>query len=88
MKNDNMSYIGCGFSALLTALQTEEIFREIQLVFTIIATLVTMAFTIYKWYKRASADKKITSDEVEDLIDDVKDSIDKTSEIINKENKK
>lgn len=86
MDNENMNYIGCGLSAILTALQTEEVFREIQLAFTIIATLVTIAFTIYKWYKRAKADNKITSEEIGDLLEDVKDTLDNASEKIDKEN--
>lgn len=62
--NDSLSWLGCGLSAVFTGLQTEELFRIIQLVLTCLATVVTLAFTIYKWWKKAKEDNKITFDEL------------------------
>ena len=41
------------------------------LVLTIIATIVSLVYTIWKWWKKAKADGKITEDEVDDLMDDI-----------------
>ena len=49
MKNNPVEWIGCGIATILTAIQTEHVFQIISLVLTCIATLVTLAFTIWKW---------------------------------------
>ncbi len=41
------------------------------LVLTIIATIVSLVYTIWKWWKKAKADGKITEDEVDELMDDI-----------------
>lgn len=41
------------------------------LVLTIIATVVSLVYTIWKWWKKAKADGKITEDEVNELMDDI-----------------
>ena len=64
-----VSYSANIMGGVFTALQTDEVLRYVQLVLTIIATLFSIAFTIYNWYKKAKKDGKITKDEVEDLID-------------------
>ena len=69
--NDYLSWLGSVFGTICTALQTDEVFRLIQLGLTILSTLVAIAFTIWKWWKKAKQDGKITSDEVNELIDDV-----------------
>ena len=72
MKNDNplnygMNILGFAF----TAVQTDEILKYISLALTIIATIVSIAYTIYKWYNRAKADGHIDKEEVEDLLDEL-----------------
>ena len=76
--------IGLALCTFLTATQTNELFRTISLVLTILATFVVLARNIYDWYIKAKQDKKIDKDEVKDLIDiigdsvtDIKDTIDK-----------
>ena len=41
------------------------------LIITIISTLVSLSYIIWKWWKKAKEDGKITEDEVDDLIDDI-----------------
>lgn len=72
------------FSTILTATQTNETFRTISLILTILATAVVLARNIYDWYIKAKRDGKIDKDEVKDLIDivdkgvnDIKDEVDK-----------
>lgn len=56
--------------------QTNETMQIINTIITCVVGAITIAYTIYKWYKRAKSDNKITKDEIEELIDEVKDNID------------
>lgn len=73
---DIFSWTGSIFGTIFTALQTNEIMQYISLALTILSTLFAIAFTIYKWYKKATEDGKITKDEVKELEDDLKDVLD------------
>lgn len=70
--NDFMAWIGSVFGTILTATQQDEVLRWIQLGLTILSTLIAIAYTIWKWWRKASADGKITPDEVDELVDDLK----------------
>ena len=70
--NDFMAWIGSVFGTILTATQQDEVLRWIQLGLTILSTLIAIAYTIWKWWRKASADGKITPDEVDELMDDIK----------------
>lgn len=86
MKSHNvLEWIGCGASAIFTALQTNQIFQTISLILTCLATLVTIAYTIYKWYKNAKKDGKIDEQEIKEGIDIIKDATDKVKELSNKD---
>ena len=77
---DSTTGVGIGGTALETVLavsQTNEILQTIQIILAIITFLVTIGYTIWKWYKNAKKDGKITKDEVEDLVDQIKDEVDK-----------
>ena len=68
-KDSILEWIGCGTGVVFTALQTKELFQVISLILTCVATLVTIAYTLYKWFKKATEDGKISSDEVDELVD-------------------
>lgn len=71
-KHDEIvGYIGSVFGGVMTATQTNEIFQIIQAILTILGLLITIAYTIWKWYKNASKDGKITIDEVDELFDEL-----------------
>ena len=72
-KSDIFTYSGSLFGGIFTAIQTNEIFQYISLGLTILSTLVAIAFTIYKWYKKANEDGKITPEECEELKDELED---------------
>lgn len=61
--------------SFLTITQTNEVFRIISLVLTIISALVVLAKNIYDWYVKAKKDGKIDADEGKELIDIVDDSV-------------
>ena len=62
--------------SFLTIAQTDEVFRIISLVLTIISALVVLARNIYEWYVKAKKDGKIDADEGKELIDIIEDSVD------------
>ena len=73
MKHDEIvGYCGSLFGGVMTYLQTNETLQIIQGVLSIVAVLITIAYTIWKWYRKASKDGKITPDEVDELFDDLK----------------
>lgn len=82
MKNSIIEWSCCALSALLTATQTEHVFQIIQLVLTCIGAAVAIAFTIFKWYKAAKADGKITMDELMQLGDQLVEHEDEIKQII------
>lgn len=72
MKDDAKGVIGSALTWALSINQINEVFSLIQIILATIVSAVTLAFIIYKWYKRAtSADSdggsKITKDEIEEL---------------------
>lgn len=76
MKHDEIvGFTGSGISTVLTITQTNEVFQTVQLIFSILAFLVTIAYTVWKWYKKAKQDGKITPEEVEELFDNLKNNI-------------
>ena len=71
-----VSWFGTGLTTLSTVINAE--LRDIiSWILTLIVGLMTIAFTIYSWYKKAKADGKITADEVKELTDELKDIQDK-----------
>ena len=68
---------GTAMSAVGTAIQPSEVLQIISLVITIIGGLVTTIFAIWGWWKKASADGKISKEEVDELEDIVKKGINK-----------
>lgn len=71
---DNLiEWSGVGVCAVLTLIQTSEILQIIQAIITGISGLVVLAFTIWRWYKKASADGKITEEEIDEIIDEISD---------------
>ena len=77
MTKQIVEYASCGVGAVMTVVQTNQVFQLVSLILTCIATAVAIGFTIYKWYKAAKADGKIDKEEVEELVDIVKDGTEK-----------
>lgn len=77
MKKDIVCWIGTPIGTICTALQTNQIMQYISLALTIISTSVALAFTIWKWWRKAKQDGKITEDEVDEIITDVNNIVNK-----------
>lgn len=85
---DGLLYTVDSCGLVMSIVQTEHIFQIVQLVLSIFATLITTAYIIYKWYKRAKADGKITKNEVGELVTIVSDATDEVVDKIDNYNKK
>ena len=69
MKREIGAYAGNLVGMICTAIQPDELLQIISLILTIIATLFSIAFTIYNWWKKASQDGKIDKEEINELVD-------------------
>ena len=76
MNKDFLGYITNGVAIVTSAIQTNELFSIVSWGLTILATLVTIAYTFWKWWKRAKADGKITEDEIEEGLQITKEGLD------------
>lgn len=80
--HQNLDIATTTFSGLLTALQTDEVFKWIGFILTLLSALVGIAYRIWHWYKDAKEDGKITADEVKKLGEIVKSGTDEVIDII------
>lgn len=78
----NIGYLTTLFSLFLTSFQYNEIFQVIQLVLTIVSLLITIAYSVWTWYKKAAADGKITTDEIKDGINIVADGVEEIKDAV------
>ena len=79
-----LDIVGITFQSMLTIAQTDEIFRIISLVLTIISAVVVLARNIYEWYLKAKKDGKIDANEGKELIDIVDDGVNNIKDNIKK----
>lgn len=82
--------VGTMISATGTAIQTNEALQTVSLIVTIVGLIVTiltaLIIPVAKWAKKSLADKRITSDELDDLDDTLKGAVEKIKK--ESENKK
>ena len=73
---EHLDILGIGIQAIFTAIQTDEVLRWISFGITLLSALITIAYNIYKWWRKSKEDGKISMDEVDELVDIVKDGSD------------
>ena len=56
---------------MVTVSQTNEVFQTIQIIISALAGAVALAYTIWRWYRNAKKDGKITEDEIDDLFEEI-----------------
>lgn len=83
-KPNLVSFIGNLAATVGTIIQTDKLLQYISLALTIISVIITIAFNIYKWVKSATADKKITDEEIKEGVDIIKNGVDEINQVINK----
>lgn len=88
MIKNNIDIVANSTAVVLTAIQTQQTFQIISLVLTIISIVASLAFNIWKWYKVATKDKKITPDEIDELHGHINNAIDDLQETMKDEGDK
>ena len=82
---DKLNYIFDSLAIVGTIVQTEHIFQIISLVLTCISVILSLALSIYKWYKRSKQDGKIDGEEINGAITEINKAVDEIKHSINKE---
>ena len=78
---EHLDILGIGLQAIFTAIQTDEVLRWISFGFTLVSVILTIAYNIWRWWKKSKEDGKISMKEVDELVDIVKDGSDTISNI-------
>lgn len=73
----SISWILSAVSALITTVQENPTMQWVMTAFAILSSIVSLAYTIYKWWKKAKADGKVSADEVGDLLHDLDTTLNK-----------
>ena len=71
---DILAWLGTivgGTCTSISAATMDKIIVICNLIITIISMLISLSYTIWKWWKKAKEDGKITEDEVDELVDDI-----------------
>ena len=72
MTKDGIVFGSLGaIETVVTISQTNEVFQTIQIIISALAGAVALAYTIWRWYKNAKKDGKISEDEVDDLFQQI-----------------
>lgn len=76
-KAELTGYGGTSLTAMLAAIQTNEVFQVIEIILACVSFVVSIAYTIYKWHDKATrkdsdGGEKITPNEIKDLAKDIK----------------
>ena len=67
-------FAGNGLTYILAAIQSNEILQWIEFGLSIAVSVVLLAYRIWKWWKEATKDGKITPEEIKDLADTIEES--------------
>ena len=70
---EHLDILGIGLQAIFTAIQTDEVLRWISFGFTLVSVILTIAYNIWRWWKKSKEDGKITMKEVDELGEIIKD---------------
>ena len=87
MKKFRLDYILDVFALVFAGTQPEDLIKYIQLALGILATLVSIAFSIWQWWKRASKDGKITEEEFKEGADIIRDGTNEIKHHLEDKNK-
>lgn len=72
MTKDGIVFGSIGaLETVVTVSQTNEVFQTIQIIISALAGAVALAYTIWRWYRNAKKDGKISEDEVDDLFEQI-----------------
>lgn len=69
MKETRIDYILDGVVLTSAAASIEQTIQIVLLVLGCVSSAISIAYTIYKWWKKAKADGKITKEEIKEGVD-------------------
>ena len=81
-------YLCESVAVVTTITQTQQVFQIVSLILTCLATLFSMCFTIYTWYKKAKQDVKIDASEVNEIKNNLQKSFLQMKEEIEQQSNK
>lgn len=81
-------YLCDSVAVITTAIQPASIMQYISIGLTIIATIISICFSVYNWYKKAKEDKKISREELEEFENTLKNGIKDIKNVVDKEQKR
>ena len=81
-------YLCESVAVVTTITQTQQVFQIVSLILTCLATLFSMCFTIYTWYKKAKQDGKIDASEVNEIKNNLQKSFLQMKEEIEQQSNK
>ena len=79
---EHLDILGIGIQAIFTAVQTDEVLRWISFGFTLVSVILTIAYNIWRWWKKSKEDGKISMKEVDELGEIIKDGSDSLTNTI------
>ena len=79
---EHLDILGIGLQAIFTAVQTDEVLRWISFGFTLLSVILTIAYNIWRWYRKSKEDGKISMKEVNELGEIIKDGSDSLTNTI------
>lgn len=79
---EHLDILGIGLQAIFTAVQTDEVLRWISFGFTLVSVILTIAYNIWRWYRKSKEDGKISMKEVDELGEIIKDGSDSLTNTI------
>ncbi len=88
MQEKPVNYIASAIACITTAVQSNEIFSYVSLLLTILSIVVSLAFTIYRWYKVATADGKINKEEIDEIMKNINEGVNDLNAAVNNYDKK
>ena len=78
---EHLDILGIGLQAIFTAIQTDEVLRWISFGFTLVSVILTIAYNIWRWWRKSKEDGKISMKEVDELGEIIKDGSDSLKNI-------
>lgn len=66
-----LTAISTVYGTFMSLVTESQVYQIIIAILTILGLTFNIAYTIWKWYRKASKDGKITPDEVDELMDDL-----------------
>lgn len=83
---EHLDILGIGLQAIFTAIQTDEVLRWISFGFTLVSVILTIAYNIWRWWRKSKEDGKISMKEVDELGEIIKDGSDSLKNITKEDN--